>query len=131
MSNSQICSNDWEGTGRYDSVLRSNTMLFMAVTWHLVSHICWMGEEQGYLTDTCMSSQDQYVVMVSYFFPDITQPSALWFQLKFKDAFFRKEMIKCQNKRNLYLKDLKEVYGLSIRRIERLTGIGRGIIQRA
>lgn len=35
------------------------------------------------------------------------------------------------NKRNLYLKDLKESYGLSIRQIERLTGIGRGIIQRA
>lgn len=35
------------------------------------------------------------------------------------------------NKRNLYLKDLKEGYGLSIRQIERLTGIGRGIIQRA
>ncbi|MCR6545975.1 transposase, partial [Dehalobacterium formicoaceticum] len=34
------------------------------------------------------------------------------------------------NKRNLYLKDLKEVYGLSIRQIERLTGICRGIIQR-
>jgi len=35
------------------------------------------------------------------------------------------------NKRNLYLKDLKESYGLSIRQIERLTGIGRGIVQRA
>lgn len=34
-------------------------------------------------------------------------------------------------KRNLYLKDLKESYGLSIRQIERLTGINRGIIQRA
>ena len=34
-------------------------------------------------------------------------------------------------KRNQYLKDLKEGYGLSIRQIERLTGIGRGIIQRA
>lgn len=35
------------------------------------------------------------------------------------------------NKRNSCLKDLKEVHGLSIRQIERLTGIGRGIIQRA
>ena len=35
------------------------------------------------------------------------------------------------NKRNQYLKELKEGYGLSIRQIERLTGIGRGIIQRA
>ena len=34
------------------------------------------------------------------------------------------------NKRNAYLKDLKEGYGLSIRQIERLTGISRGIIQR-
>ncbi|MCF8012376.1 MAG: transposase [Clostridiales bacterium] len=34
------------------------------------------------------------------------------------------------NKRNLYIKDLKEGYGLSIRQIERLTGISRGIIQR-
>jgi hypothetical protein len=34
------------------------------------------------------------------------------------------------NKRNQYLKELKEGYGLSIRQIERLTGIGRGIIQR-
>lgn len=33
------------------------------------------------------------------------------------------------NQRNAYLKDLKEIYGLSIRQIERLTGIGRGIIQ--
>ena len=33
-------------------------------------------------------------------------------------------------KRNLYLKDLKEGYGLSIRQIERLTGISRGVIQR-
>ncbi len=35
------------------------------------------------------------------------------------------------NMRNQYLKDLKAGYGLSIRQIERLTGIGRGIIQRA
>ena len=34
------------------------------------------------------------------------------------------------NKRNVCLKDLKEIYGLSIRQIERLTGISRGIIQR-
>ncbi len=33
-------------------------------------------------------------------------------------------------KRNIYLKNLKEEYGLSIRQIERLTGINRGIIQR-
>ena len=33
-------------------------------------------------------------------------------------------------KRNLYIKDLKESYCLSIRQIERLTGISRGIIQR-
>lgn len=33
-------------------------------------------------------------------------------------------------KRNLYLKELKERYGLSIRQIERLTGISRGVIQR-
>lgn len=33
-------------------------------------------------------------------------------------------------KRNIYLKDLKERYGLSIRQIERLTGISRGVIQR-
>lgn len=33
--------------------------------------------------------------------------------------------------RNLYIKDLKDIYGLSIRQIERLTGINRGIIQRA
>jgi REP element-mobilizing transposase RayT len=33
-------------------------------------------------------------------------------------------------KRNLYLKDLKNRYGLSIRQIERLTGISRGVIQR-
>lgn len=34
------------------------------------------------------------------------------------------------NKRNEYIKSLKERYGLSIRQIERLTGINRGIIQR-
>ncbi|KUO58655.1 hypothetical protein APF79_03685 [bacterium BRH_c32] len=34
------------------------------------------------------------------------------------------------NIRNLYIKDLKESYGLSIRQIERLTGINRGIIQK-
>jgi putative transposase len=34
------------------------------------------------------------------------------------------------NKRNSCLKNLKEVHGLSIRQIERLTGISRGIIQR-
>ena len=34
------------------------------------------------------------------------------------------------NKRNLCLKDLKELPGLSMRQIERLTGISRGIIQR-
>ncbi|MBH1941276.1 transposase [Mobilitalea sibirica] len=33
-------------------------------------------------------------------------------------------------KRNMYLNDLKERYGLSIRQIERLTGISRGVIQR-
>ncbi|HHU70662.1 MAG TPA: hypothetical protein GXZ21_01345 [Clostridiales bacterium] len=33
-------------------------------------------------------------------------------------------------KRNLYLKDMRINYGLSIRQIERLTGISRGIIQR-
>ncbi len=33
--------------------------------------------------------------------------------------------------RNAYLKELKEEYGLSIRQLERLTGISRGIIQRA
>lgn len=35
------------------------------------------------------------------------------------------------SRRNLCIKDLKEQYGLSIRQIERLTGISRGIIQRA
>ncbi len=35
------------------------------------------------------------------------------------------------NKRNQYLKELREGFDLSIRQIERLTGIGRGIIQRA
>ena len=34
------------------------------------------------------------------------------------------------HKRNSYLKDLKKKYGLSIRQIERLTGISRGIIKR-
>lgn len=34
------------------------------------------------------------------------------------------------DKRNLCIKELKERYGLSIRQIERLTGISRGIIQR-
>ncbi len=34
-------------------------------------------------------------------------------------------------KRNSYLKELKKMYGLSIRQIERLTGINRGIIQRS
>ena len=33
-------------------------------------------------------------------------------------------------KRNVYLKELKEKYGLSIRQIERLTGINRGVIAR-
>lgn len=33
-------------------------------------------------------------------------------------------------KRNYYIKDLKEKYDLSIRQIERLTGISRGVIQR-
>ena len=33
--------------------------------------------------------------------------------------------------RNAFLKDLKEIYGLTIRQIEKLTGIGRGIIQRS
>lgn len=33
--------------------------------------------------------------------------------------------------RNRYLKDLKEVHGLSVRQIERLTGINRGVVQRA
>ncbi|MGF7142016.1 Fic family protein [Anaerotaenia torta] len=28
--------------------------------------------EKGYLTDTCLSAQDQYEVMVSYFFPELT-----------------------------------------------------------
>jgi beta-N-acetylglucosaminidase len=32
--------------------------------------------------------------------------------------------------RNSYIKDLKERYGLSIRQIERVTGISRGVIQR-
>lgn len=29
-------------------------------------------EEKGYLTDTCLSAQDQYEKMVSYFFPELT-----------------------------------------------------------
>ncbi len=35
-----------------------------------------------------------------------------------------------KEKRNLHLKELKRKYGLSIRQIERLTGVSRGIIQR-
>ena len=34
------------------------------------------------------------------------------------------------NKITSYIKSLKEVYGISIRQIERLTGISREIIQR-
>ncbi|KFD41943.1 transposase [Peptococcaceae bacterium SCADC1_2_3] len=34
-------------------------------------------------------------------------------------------------KRNMYLKELKEEHGLSIRQIERLTGINRGIVLKA
>jgi len=34
-------------------------------------------------------------------------------------------------KRNMYLKKLKEEYGLSIRQIERLTGINRGVVLKA
>lgn len=30
-------------------------------------------EEKGYLTDTCLSAQDQYEKMVLYFFPELTQ----------------------------------------------------------
>ncbi|MDR3602260.1 MAG: Fic family protein [Desulfosporosinus sp.] len=30
--------------------------------------------EKGFLKDTCLSSQDQYEVMVSYFFPDLSNP---------------------------------------------------------
>ena len=33
-------------------------------------------------------------------------------------------------KRNLFVKNMKERYGLSIRQIERLTGISRGVVQR-
>lgn len=29
--------------------------------------------EKGYLTDTCLSAQDQYEAMASYFYPDMTQ----------------------------------------------------------
>lgn len=32
--------------------------------------------------------------------------------------------------RNSHIKGLKEKYGLSIRQIERITGIGRGVVQR-
>jgi putative transposase len=35
-----------------------------------------------------------------------------------------------RDRRNSYIRDLKKEYGLSIRQIERLTGISRGIIQR-
>ena len=35
------------------------------------------------------------------------------------------------NKRNIYLKELKEQHGLSIRQIERVTGINRGVILKA
>ena len=42
------------------------------------------------------------------------------------------EMQKLDSKlRNAYLKQLKEKYNLSIRQVERLTGINRGIIFRA
>lgn len=30
-------------------------------------------QEKGYLTDTCLSAQDQYEKLVSYFFPELTQ----------------------------------------------------------
>src|SRR5680860_965726 len=30
--------------------------------------------EKGFLLDTCLSSQDQYKLMVSYFFPDLSNP---------------------------------------------------------
>jgi len=35
-----------------------------------------------------------------------------------------------KNQRNIYLKELKQKHGLSVRQIEKLTGINRGIIQR-
>lgn len=34
-------------------------------------------------------------------------------------------------KRNMHLRELKKIHGLSIKQIERLTGINRGIVQRA
>ena len=36
-----------------------------------------------------------------------------------------------KNRRNTCLKELREVCGLSVRQIEKLTGVGRGVVQRS
>ncbi len=71
-----------DGNGRvgriimFKECLKNDIMPFIIGHEHKLFYYRGLKEykkEKGYLTDTCLSAQDQYEKMVSYFFPELTQ----------------------------------------------------------
>lgn len=72
-----------DGNGRvgrilmFKECLRNDILPFIIDHEHKLFYYRGLKEyksEKGFLRDTCLSSQDQYEVMVSYFFPDLSNP---------------------------------------------------------
>lgn len=71
-----------DGNGRvgriimFKECLRHDVMPFIIDEEHKLFYYRGLKEyksEKGYLTDTCLSAQDQYTAMAEYFFPELTQ----------------------------------------------------------
>lgn len=71
-----------DGNGRvgriimFKECLKNDIMPFIIGHEHKLFYYRGLKEykkEKGYLTDTCLSAQDQYEKMMSYFFPELTQ----------------------------------------------------------
>jgi Fic family protein len=72
-----------DGNGRvgriimFKECLKNDIMPFIIGEEHKMFYYRGLKEykqEKGYLTDTCLSAQDQYEKLVSYFSPELTQP---------------------------------------------------------
>jgi Uncharacterized conserved protein len=79
-----------DGNGRvgriilFKECLRNDIMPFIIDEEHKLFYYRGLKEyksEKGYLTDTCLSAQDQYAAMVTYFFPELTQSASVRTQL--------------------------------------------------
>lgn len=71
-----------DGNGRvgriimFKECLKNDVMPFIIGEEHKLFYYRGLKEyetEKGYLTDTCLSAQDQYEAVVSYFFPELTE----------------------------------------------------------